>query len=136
MEPVPGSRFLLGDCTCVETQRAMLRDIGDQRLDLVLSDISPNRSGIKGHDHARIISIFEEMLLLSRQCLRPGGSLVAKLLHGGELQKLMVALREFSEPSLHKPPASRKESAEVYVVARNFDPIRFDKSAWLSNGLD
>ena len=139
MEPVDTCRFLQGDFSCPEMQQALLREVlahDTAGADLILSDISPNRSGHKILDEARLPAIIEQMLLIARQCLKPGGALVAKVIQGADAPKLVRAVRAFSEPSLFKPPASRSDSAEVYLVAKQFHPKRFDSSRWLREGLD
>ena len=139
MEPVESCHFIQGDFSCPEMQQALLHEIqalDSAGADLILSDISPNRSGHKFLDEARLTGLIEDMLLMARRCLKPGGALVAKTLQGADAPKLVKALRTFFEPSLFKPPASRSESAEVYLVAKRFDPVRFDKSKWLREGLD
>jgi 23S rRNA (uridine2552-2'-O)-methyltransferase len=89
--------------------------------------MSPNRSGHRSLDHYRLVGLVVEALRLARRCLRPEGSFIAKTLQGESHQALLRALRTFSKPSVHKPAASRKESAEVYVLAAKFDPLRFDE---------
>lgn len=139
MEMVDGCEFILGDFACPTIQQKLLHEVFARKAkgaDIILSDVSPNRSGIKSLDQARFTGVIEDMLLLSRQCLRPGGALVAKVLQGADLPKITKALREFSKPTLFKPAASRKESAEVYMAITSFDPMRFDGSVWLREGLD
>ena len=88
--------------------------------------MSPNRSGHRSLDHHRLIGLIVHALQLARRCLRPDGSFLAKTLHGESHMALVRALRTFSTASVHKPAASRKESAEVFVLASKFDPLRFD----------
>ena len=95
---------------------------------LVLSDVSPERSGHRSLDHDRLVGLVVEALRLARRCLRPEGSFIAKTLQGESHQALLRALRTFSKPSVHKPAASRKESTEVSVLAAKFDPLRLDEA--------
>lgn len=136
MPPVPDTTFVQGDFTDPAVQELLLEALGGP-ADLVVSDVSPNRSGHRSHDSARLVALVEDALILSRRCLRPGGTLVAKLLQGEDQPALLRALRTFCAPvKLHKPPSSRKQSAEVFVVASGFDHDRFDGSAWLADGLE
>ena len=117
---MPGSRFLLGDFTDEATKLEIHRLLGDAPLDLLLTDLSPNRSGIHSLDHIRLVDMIEQALLLARRYLRPGGTVLTKLLDGEDKQRLLRAVRQFSAASMHKPPASRKESTEIYLLARGF----------------
>jgi 23S rRNA (uridine2552-2'-O)-methyltransferase len=91
--------------------------------DLIVSDISPNRSGHRSLDEFRLAEYAEQSLDLAHQCLRPGGSFLCKLLQGAELQPLLKRVKPlFGNGSLIKPPASRQKSAEVYFCARDFNP--------------
>tara|TARA_B110001452_G_scaffold201528_1_gene171610 strand:+ start:1227 stop:1895 length:669 start_codon:yes stop_codon:yes gene_type:complete len=135
MDPVPGSRFLLGDFTDEATKLEIHRLLGDAPLDLLLTDLSPNRSGIHSLDHVRLVDMVEQALLLARRYLRPGGTVLTKLLEGEDKQRLLRAVRQFSDASIHKPPASRKESSELFLCLRQFDPERLDASTWRTEGL-
>ena len=79
MNPVPGSRFLLGDFTEETTKLEIHRLLGDAPLDLLLTDLSPNRSGIHSLDHVRLVDMVEQALLLARRYLKPGGTVLTKL---------------------------------------------------------
>mmetsp|Transcript_23853 Transcript_23853/g.59234 ORF Transcript_23853/g.59234 Transcript_23853/m.59234 type:complete len:233 (-) Transcript_23853:127-825(-) len=133
MDPLDSCQFIHGDFMNQETQQKLVHTVFDIRpsgADIILSDLSPNRSGIKSLDQARFEDVIENILLLSRRCLKLDGRIVTKLLQSAQVPKIVNAMREFSNPSLHKPAASRKESAEVYLVATNFKPLRFDSSSW------
>jgi len=89
--------------------------------DLVLSDMAPNTTGHNATDHLRIIGLAEEALAFAVEVLAPGGAFVAKVFQGGSERDLLAALkRDFTQVRHMKPPASRKDSAELYVVASGF----------------
>jgi len=89
--------------------------------DLVLSDMAANTVGHQQTDHLRTMALVEAGLLFATEVLRPGGAYVAKVLAGGADNNLVAALkRHFSTVKHAKPPASRKDSSEWYVIAQGF----------------
>lgn len=89
--------------------------------DVVLSDMAAPATGHAGTDHLRVIALSEAAFAFAREVLAPGGAFVAKVLRGGTEKALFNALkREFGSVKHAKPPASRPESAEIYVVATGF----------------
>ncbi|MGH7098572.1 MAG: RlmE family RNA methyltransferase [Stellaceae bacterium] len=89
--------------------------------DVVLSDMAPATTGHAGTDHLRILALAETALAVAAGVLKPGGSFLAKVFRGGAEGELLAALkRAFAELRHVKPPASRAESAETYVLARGF----------------
>jgi len=89
--------------------------------DLVLSDMAANTVGHPQTDHLRTMALVEAGLEFAKEVLRPGGSYVAKVLAGGADNQLVAELkRHFSAVKHAKPPASRKDSSEWYVVAQGF----------------
>jgi 23S rRNA (uridine2552-2'-O)-methyltransferase len=122
MDPIPGATLLQGDFQEEAAERAV-RDALDGQADLVLSDMAPNTTGHTATDHLRIMALAELALDFSVKVLRPGGGFVAKLFQGGAEKAMLERLRRhFSELRHAKPPASRKESPETYVVATGFRP--------------
>jgi 23S rRNA (uridine2552-2'-O)-methyltransferase len=90
-------------------------------VDLVLSDIAPNMSGVNAVDQPRSIYLVELALDMARRVLAPGGTFVAKVFQGEGFDELFRAARESFEKVLtRKPRASRPRSREVYLVARGF----------------
>jgi 23S rRNA (uridine2552-2'-O)-methyltransferase len=88
---------------------------------VVLSDMAPNTTGHGATDHIRIVALAELALDVARQALAPGGVFVAKVFQGGAERDLLVALKAgFATVRHAKPPASRKDSSELYVVATGF----------------
>ena len=91
----------------------------DVRADAVLSDLSPNLSGIADVDQARSLELASGALQLCRKALKPDGVFLLKAFHGEAFGELMAALKAaFAKVKVVKPSASRGESAETYVVAR------------------
>jgi 23S rRNA (uridine2552-2'-O)-methyltransferase len=89
--------------------------------DLVLSDMAANTVGHQQTDHLRTMALVEAGLAFAREVLRPGGAYVAKVLAGGADHELVAELkRNFMSVKHAKPPASRKDSSEWYVVAQGF----------------
>jgi 23S rRNA (uridine2552-2'-O)-methyltransferase len=104
-----------------ETAPDRLRDALGGPADLVLSDMASNTVGHQQTDHLRTMALVEAGLEFAREILRPGGAYVAKVLAGGADHDLVADLkRNFATVKHAKPPASRKESSEWYVVAQGF----------------
>lgn len=122
IQPVSGADFIKGDFL-EEGMEARLTEMLGGKADLVLSDMAPNTSGHVATDHLRIMALAEAALAFACDVLAPGGGFVAKLFQGGaEKEMLMTLKRRFSNVKHAKPPASRKESKEMYVVATGFRP--------------
>jgi len=93
----------------------------DGPADVVLSDMAAPASGHRQTDHLRIVALAEAAAAFAADVLAPGGAFVAKVLQGGTEGDLLAALkRDFARVQHMKPPASRKDSAEMYVVATGF----------------
>ncbi|MCK8788039.1 RlmE family RNA methyltransferase [Roseomonas sp. NAR14] len=120
MDPVPGAVVLQGDFQDEAAEAAVIAAL-DGQADLVLSDMAPNTTGHTATDHLRIIGLVELALDFARRVLAPGGGFVAKVFQGGTEKTLLDQLRrDFREVRHAKPPASRKDSSELYVVATGF----------------
>ena len=121
MDPVPGVEFVLGDFTSPETLARLREVIGPEGVDLVMSDMAPNISGNRVVDQARSVGLLDEALLFATEVLKPGGHLLMKAFQGEGVDELSRALRErFKTLKLLKPKASRPESREIYLLARNY----------------
>lgn len=122
IESIPGASILQGSIE----DPAMLKKIAevlDGKADVILSDLAPNVSGMWELDHARQISLSTAALGFARTILRKGGSAVFKVFEGEMLEELKAELRKsFRKVILSKPPASRQESSELYLVCLDFDP--------------
>ncbi len=120
MDAIAGALILEADFTDPATP-ARIREALGGPADVVLSDMSPATTGHGATDHLRIVALAEAALEFAREILKPGGAFVAKVFQGGAEGTLLVDLkRAFTTVRHAKPPASRAESAETYVVARGF----------------
>lgn len=123
IEPVPGADVLLGDFQDAATLVRLEQTLGGVPADLVLSDLSPATTGHKATDHLRIVALAEEALAFAEGVLKPGGTFVVKVFRGGADADLLKRVRTHFETVRHvKPPASRADSAETYLVAQGFRP--------------
>jgi 23S rRNA (uridine2552-2'-O)-methyltransferase len=119
-DPLDGVTLIQMDFTD-ESAPGRLRDALGGPADLVLSDMAANTVGHPQTDHLRTMALVEAGLDFATEVLRPGGAYVAKVLAGGADNDLVAALkRNFATVKHAKPPASRKESSEWYVVAQGF----------------
>ena len=92
---------------------------GDRGVDLVLSDMSPNLSGVKATDAARAQALVEVAVSLAAMLLKPDGILVVKIFHGAGTEAVIRGMRAmFRGVAVRKPPASRARSSEIYAVCR------------------
>ena len=120
IEPIPGSELLVGDFLD-EDAPDRLRALMNGTADVVLSDMAASSSGHAPTDHLRIMGLAEAALEFALEVLAPGGAFVAKVLQGGSERALLETMRRnFTKVTHVKPPSSRKDSAELYVVATGF----------------
>ena len=120
MEPLPGIIPICGDFTDPAMVDRLRRDLPDG-ADLVLSDMAEPTTGHARTDHLRILRLAELALDFAEQVLRPDGNFVVKLFQGGGEKAILDRLkRNFTRVKHAKPAASRKDSAETYVVAQGF----------------
>ena len=130
MDPVAGAVVLQGDFTEDSMQERLLAERG-AKADLVLSDMAPNTTGHGATDHLRIVALAEAAVAFALEVLAEGGGFVAKVFQGGAEQAMLRRLKQrFAVVRHAKPPASRKESSELYVVATGFRsrPRRCDEN--------
>lgn len=119
MDPLKNVDFIQGDFREEAVLNQLLEQLHGERPDLVLSDMSPNISGISSADQAASIHLLELALDMARRVLEPGGAFVAKLFQGAGSDAYLKELRSaFDKVVIRKPAASRSRSREVYVVAR------------------
>ncbi len=115
-------RTLVGDITEEETLDR-IRDVFPGRVDVVLSDMAPNVSGVWEVDHLRQIHLARSALRIAESLLKPRGWVVMKVFQGSEYERFLGEVRGMFEfVKVVKPKASRKGSAEVFVVARGLKP--------------
>lgn len=120
IDPIPGATLLRGDFRADDAQQKLLEALGGPP-DVILSDMSAPAIGHAPTDHLRIVALVETAFEFASNVLVPGGTLVAKVFQGGAERTLLDRMkRDFSSVKHAKPPASRAESAEVYVVAQGF----------------
>ena len=123
MEPVAGALTLVGDFTEGDGPDRIRAALSGP-ADLVLSDMAASATGHTPTDHLRIMGLCEAAYAFAREVLAPGGSFVAKVLKGGTEGDLLATLKQdFALVRHAKPPASRSDSAEAYVVATGFRRI-------------
>jgi len=119
MEPLRGVEFVQGDFREPEGLAAVEKALAGRRVDLVVSDLAPNLSGVDVADQARAVHLAELAVDFARQWLQPGGDLVVKAFQGGGFADLQRAMqREFEKIHVRKPKASRDRSREVYLVGK------------------
>jgi 23S rRNA (uridine2552-2'-O)-methyltransferase len=124
MEPVAGVEFLLGDFTTDETLGALRERLGDARVDLVMSDMAPNITGTRAMDQPRSMALIEHALVFAEEVLKPGGDLLLKAFQGEGLDAFVNELKgKFAVVKRLKPKASRAESREIYLLARNYGMV-------------
>jgi len=117
MEPIEGVTFILGDFREPEAAQALTQALQGRAVDLVVSDMAPNLSGIDSADTARIEHLIELALAFAQEHLKPQGALVAKLFHGsGYSQWIKMFKEQFKVVKSIKPKASRDRSSETFVV--------------------
>ncbi|GAB3785324.1 23S rRNA (uridine(2552)-2'-O)-methyltransferase RlmE [Dyella agri] len=118
MQGIAGVDFLEGDFREESVLRALEARLEGQRVDLVLSDMAPNMSGVALADQIRAMALAELALDFSRQWLKPGGAFLIKLFQGAGFDDYLRSLRaDFSRVTMRKPKASRARSREVYALA-------------------
>jgi 23S rRNA (uridine2552-2'-O)-methyltransferase len=123
MQGIAGVDFLQGDFREESVLRELESRLDGQKLDLVLSDMAPNMSGVALADQIRAMDLAELALDFSRHWLKPGGAFLIKLFQGTGFDDYLRSLRaEFSRVSMRKPKASRARSREVYALATGFKP--------------
>ena len=121
MDSIAGVDFVLGDFTEDAVITQLLETIGGSPVDLVISDMAPNMSGVSAVDQPRAMYLVELALDMARRVLSPGGSFVAKVFHGEGFDELFREVRDsFDKVLTRKPEASRPRSREVYLVAKGF----------------
>jgi 23S rRNA (uridine2552-2'-O)-methyltransferase len=119
MDAIPGVEFLLGDFTAPAVTAGLRAALGDRPVDLVMSDMAPNLSGYSAIDLPRHIGLADEVLLFADESLRRGGDLLVKLFQGEGFDEFVGNVRpKFQKTRLIKPAASRPESREIYLLAR------------------
>jgi 23S rRNA (uridine2552-2'-O)-methyltransferase len=121
MDSIGGVDFVQGDFTDDEVFNAILETLADRPVDLVISDMAPNMSGMKAVDQPRAMYLVELAVDFARQVLEGNGVFLAKVFQGEGFDALVRDLRvDFASVAIKKPDASRARSSEVYCLARGF----------------
>ncbi|MBS3960280.1 MAG: RlmE family RNA methyltransferase [Sandarakinorhabdus sp.] len=122
VEPLPGLVFVQGDFLAEGMDARLVEQLGGAP-DLVLSDMAANTVGHPQTDHFRTMALVEAAADFAMRALKPGGTFVAKVLGGGAEAALVAELKRHFETVRHaKPPSSRKESSETFLVATGLKP--------------
>ena len=117
MEPVEGVHFIQGDFTEADVLAQLLAIVGDRPVDVVVSDMAPNLSGIDSVDAARIAHLIELAVEFAQMHLKPQGALVVKVFHGSGYSQLVKLFKDsFKVVKPIKPKASRDKSSEQFLV--------------------
>ena len=120
INPIPGATLLRADFADAALEE-QIKSALQGPADLVLSDMAPNTTGHGATDHLRIMALADAALAFGLEVLAPGGGFVAKVFQGGSERAMLTAMKQrFAAVRHAKPPASRKESRELYVVATGF----------------
>lgn len=121
MEPIDGVAIVEGDFREDAVFEELMAIMGNDKSDLVISDMAPNISGMGSVDMPRAYYLCELALDLSRQVLKPGGALLVKLFQGEGFEAYSKELKaSFSKVVMRKPKASRARSREIYALATGF----------------
>ncbi|NRG18983.1 RlmE family RNA methyltransferase [Rhizobiales bacterium] len=125
VEPIPGVTLLKKDFLDDDAPQALIDALGGLKPDLVLSDMAAPTTGHRKTDHLRTTYLFEVAADFARENLAPGGNFLSKVFRGGTENELLRQLKQDYHSVVHvKPPASRKESPELYVLAKGFRGCR------------
>ena len=121
MDSIIGVDFIQGDFTDAGVYEQILETLGDDRVDVVISDMAPNLSGVNTTDQYASMYLVELALDMARNVLKPGGSFCAKVFQGVGYDEYVKDVRSsFNKVLVRKPAASRPRSREVYIVGKGF----------------
>jgi 23S rRNA (uridine2552-2'-O)-methyltransferase len=121
MDPIKNVDFVQGDFTEEAVVEELMKKLGGEKFDLIISDIAPNITGIDSADQASSMYFLELALDTVRKTLKPGAAFVAKMFQGSGSDQYVKELRtSFEKVLIRKPAASRAESREVFIVAKGF----------------
>ncbi|HEY4201589.1 MAG TPA: RlmE family RNA methyltransferase [Devosiaceae bacterium] len=121
MDPIQGVILLKKDFTEDDAPQMLIDALGGHKADLVMSDMAWPTTGHRPTDHLRIVHLVEIAAEFALDVLAPGGSFIAKVFQGGTEHQLLAELKRNFATTFHaKPPSSRSDSAEAYLVAKGF----------------
>lgn len=125
MEPIADVEFIEGDFREEAVSHDLSQRLGADKVDLVLSDMAPNLSGVESADAARVMHVCELALEFALQHLKPDGALLVKTFNGsGYSQLVELFKRHFVSVASRKPPASRAQSSEIFLLGRGLKPSK------------
>ena len=121
MDALPDVTFIQGDFREQAVLDALYAELGDSAVNLVISDMAPNTSGVRSVDQAKSMYLVELALDFAQSRLAPGGDFLTKIFHGPGFDTLLRSLKsQFLTVQTRKPEASRARSQETYLLARGF----------------
>lgn len=121
IDPIPGATFFCADFLDPATTAQIESELGGGKADLILSDMSPAVTGHRPTDHLRIMALVEEAFAFALENLAANGVFLTKIIQGGTEEELIKQMKKhFEKVKLVKPPASRKDSSEIYILAQGF----------------
>ncbi|MGO9512333.1 MAG: 23S rRNA (uridine(2552)-2'-O)-methyltransferase RlmE [Steroidobacteraceae bacterium] len=124
MDAIPGVDFVQGDFRDERVLEQLLASIGAAKVDLVLSDMAPNMTGIDALDQPRSMYLAELALEFADRVLVPGGDVLVKVFQGTGFEQIVRdARRRYGRVVMKKPKASRTRSPEIYLLARQFGMV-------------
>ena len=121
MDDLPGMTFFQMDFMDDAAPETLINALGGEKADVVMSDMAHNTIGHQQTDHLKIIALVEAAYYFAVEVLKPEGTFIAKVFQGGTQSDLLALMKKDFKTIKHiKPPASRKESPETYVIAQGF----------------
>jgi len=121
MDAIAGVHFIKGDFTEDAVYQSLLDYLGNDKADLVISDMAPNMSGMAAIDQPKSMYLIELAFEMAQNTLKPNGAFVAKIFHGEGFDDYIKTLRQqFKKVVIRKPDSSRARSKETYVIATGF----------------
>jgi len=130
MEPIADVDFIEGDFREESVMQMLADRLGGEKVDLVVSDMAPNLSGVESADSARVMHVCELALEFSLAHLKPEGALLVKAFNGSGYSQLVESFkRHFLLVASRKPPASRAQSSEIFLLGRRLKPLKSEKSS-------
>jgi 23S rRNA (uridine2552-2'-O)-methyltransferase len=125
MDPIHGVILFKKDFTEDDAPQLLIDAMGGRKADLVMSDMAWPTTGHRATDHIRIVQLIEIAAEFALDVLAPGGSFVAKVFQGGTEHELLHELKRHFRSTFHaKPPSSRSDSAEAYLIAKGFKGVQ------------
>ena len=121
IESLPGAEFIKGDFATDQALAELLSCLNGSMVDLVISDMTPNLSGMKDIDQPRVLYLVDLVVEFSKKTLKPGGDVLVKCFEGEGIDQVRKEFaNNFKRLNNVKPKASRKKSREIYIVGRGF----------------